>query len=107
VEVEMAEFVTVGKADEVLEGTARSFPVGDNEIAVTRVNGELVAFSDVCTHLGCNLANGGEIEGTTIECECHGSMFDMTTGAVVNGPATEPLAVFEVRDEGGDLQINA
>jgi 3-phenylpropionate/trans-cinnamate dioxygenase ferredoxin subunit len=104
-EVEMAEFVTVGKADEVAEGDARSFPVGDQEVAVARVGGELVAFSDICTHLGCNLANGGEIDGTTIECECHGSVFDMKTGEVVNGPATEPVAVFEVRDQDGDLQI--
>ena len=101
----MAEFVTVGKADEVAEGEAKSFPVGGEEVAVARVEGELLAFSDICTHLGCNLANGGEIDGTTIECECHGSVFDMKTGEVVQGPATEPVAIFEVRDQDGDLQI--
>jgi len=101
----MAEFITVGKADEVAEGAAKSFSVKGGEIAVTRVGGVFYAFSDICTHRGCNLALGGEIEGNTITCECHGSVFDMTTGDVVEGPATEPVATFEVRDEGGDLQV--
>ncbi len=101
----MAEFVTVGKADEIAEGEAKAFPVNGQEIAVSRVDGALVAFSDICTHRQCNLSLGGEIDGTTIECECHGSVFDMKTGAVIDGPATEPVATFEVRDEGGDLQI--
>jgi nitrite reductase/ring-hydroxylating ferredoxin subunit len=101
----MAEFVTVGRADEIAEGEAKAFPVNGQEIAVSRVDGALVAFSDICTHRQCNLSLGGEIDGTTIECECHGSVFDMKTGAVIDGPATEPVATFEVRDEGGDLQI--
>lgn len=101
----MGEFVTVGKPDEVGEGEAKAFSVGAEEIAVARVEGELVAFSDICTHRACNLANGGEIDGTTITCECHGSVFDMKTGAVIEGPATEPIATFVARVEGSDLQI--
>jgi 3-phenylpropionate/trans-cinnamate dioxygenase ferredoxin component len=101
----MAEFVAVGSSSEIGEGEAKAFPVGGQEIAVARAGGALYAFSDICTHRRCNLAAGGEIDGTTIECECHGSMFDMTTGAVVGPPATEPLATFRVRDVDGDLQI--
>ena len=90
----MAEWVTVGKADDIAEGDATAFDVNGEQIAVSRVEGELHAFSDICTHRQCNLSLGGEIEGTTIECECHGSVFDMTTGAVVEGPAEEPIATF-------------
>ena len=103
----MAEFVKVGRADEIAEGEAKAFPVNGEEIAVSRVGGTLYAFSDICTHRQCNLSLGGEIEGTSITCECHGSTFDMTTGAVLEGPATEPIATFTVRDESGDLQIEA
>lgn len=101
----MAEFVTVGRADEIEEGEAKAFPVNGAEIAVSRVAGTLYAFSDICTHRQCNLSLGGEIDGTSITCECHGSMFDMTSGEVLGGPATEAIATFPVRDEGGDLQI--
>jgi nitrite reductase/ring-hydroxylating ferredoxin subunit len=101
----MAEFVSVGTPDAVREGEATAFSANGEEVAVARVDGDLLAFSDVCTHRACNLANGGEIEGTTITCECHGSVFDMKTGAVMEGPATEPIVTFEVRVEGPDLQI--
>jgi len=100
----MAEFVTVGKVEEVAEGAAKGYRVNGNEIAVARSAGTLYAFGDVCTHRGCNLSTG-EIEGSTITCECHGSVFDMGTGAAVEGPAEEPVATFEVREEGGDLQV--
>ena len=40
-------------------------------------------------------------------CQCHGSRFDIATGAVVNGPAIRPLQVYEVREVDGDVQIRA
>jgi len=103
----VAEWITVGKADDIAEGDATAFDVNGALIAVSRVEGQLHAFSDICTHRQCNLSLGGEIEGTSIECECHGSVFDMTTGAVVEGPAEEPIATYPVSDEGGDLKIEA
>jgi len=101
----MGEFVTVGRADEVGDGEAVAFAVGDEEVAVARVDGDLYAFSDICTHRHCNLSAGGEIEGTTIQCECHGSMFSMETGEVLNPPASEPLATFDVRELEGEIQV--
>jgi 3-phenylpropionate/trans-cinnamate dioxygenase ferredoxin subunit len=103
----MSEFVTVGKSDEIGEGGANAFQVGEHLIAVARVDGDLLAFSDICTHRGCNLSAGGEIEGTTIQCECHGSMFDMRTGEVVEGPAEDPIQTFAVREENGEIQLSA
>ena len=101
----MAEFVTVGGSDEVGEGEATAFAVGDQEVAVARVDGDLYAFSDICTHRACNLSAGGEIDGTTIECECHGSMFSMETGQVLHPPATEPLETFDVREVEDEIQV--
>jgi 3-phenylpropionate/trans-cinnamate dioxygenase ferredoxin component len=101
----MAELVTVGKSGEIGEGDANSFQVGDRLVGVARVDGALLAFSDICTHRGCNLTAGGEIDGTTIQCECHGSTFDMKTGEVVEGPATEPIEVFQVAEVDGEIRV--
>lgn len=50
--------------------------------------GDYKAFSAVCPHQGCTV--GGVADGA-ITCPCHGSRFDMTTGAVTQGPATKGL----------------
>jgi 3-phenylpropionate/trans-cinnamate dioxygenase ferredoxin component len=101
----MAEFVTVGDSAEVPEGEVKAFDVSGAEIAVARVEGQVFAFSDICTHRHCNLANGGELEDHTIECECHGSVFDIRTGEVRNPPAAEPLETFEAREVDGEIQV--
>jgi nitrite reductase/ring-hydroxylating ferredoxin subunit len=73
-------------------------------ISIARAGGKLYAFEDLCKHEGCPLS-AGLLTGTTIMCQCHGSKYDITTGAVLRGPATEPLATYEVREENGKMQV--
>jgi 3-phenylpropionate/trans-cinnamate dioxygenase ferredoxin subunit len=40
-----------------------------------------------------------------VECPCHGSRFDIRTGQAVNGPASDPVDVFEVREQDAELQV--
>ena len=102
----MAEFTTVGRAEDLADGQVKAFEVAGQQVAVTRIQGALYGFGDTCTHRGCSLATG-EVLGNEIECECHGSVFDMTTGAVVEGPAEDPVPTFPVREEAGALQVEA
>jgi 3-phenylpropionate/trans-cinnamate dioxygenase ferredoxin component len=100
-------FQAVGPSADLGEGEVQAYDVGGAEIAVARVGGTLYAFSDICTHRRCNLANGGEIDGTSIECECHGSVFSMATGEVLASPATEPIATYQVRETEGQIEVDA
>jgi 3-phenylpropionate/trans-cinnamate dioxygenase ferredoxin component len=77
-------------------------------VSVARVDGRLHAFDDLCTCAkpACPLS-GGLLEGTTLMCQCHGSQFDIATGAVVRGPATKALVVYEVHDVDGEIEIGA
>lgn len=100
----MADWVKAG-AGEIGEGEITAVSVGDRMLAIANVGGNLHAFDDVCTHKQCSLAEG-ELDGLVIQCPCHGSQFDITSGEVVNGPATEPIDVFEVREEGGELLVS-
>jgi nitrite reductase/ring-hydroxylating ferredoxin subunit len=100
----MSELITVGGKDDVPEGEMRQYQVGGEDVAVANVDGELHAFSDVCTHRQCSLAEG-DLDGTTVTCACHGSEFDVTTGDVLGGPAVEPVQTFQVTVEGDDLKI--
>jgi nitrite reductase/ring-hydroxylating ferredoxin subunit len=77
-------------------------------ISIARVANRLYAFDDLCTCAGesCPLS-GGLLTGTTIMCQCHGSRFDITTGAVIAGPATTALQVYEVKELNGGIQLRA
>jgi 3-phenylpropionate/trans-cinnamate dioxygenase ferredoxin subunit len=100
----MADFTPVGRVDDVPEGEMRGYQVGGEDVAVANVGGILHAFNDICTHMQCLLSEG-DLDGTTVTCACHGSQFDVTSGDVLNGPATEPVSSYEVQTEGGDLKI--
>lgn len=95
-------FVRIGNATDVAEGQMRVFDVAGTRVNVSNAGGDLYAFDDTCTHTGCSLA-GGELDGTTVTCPCHGSRFDVTTGAVLRGPAQRPVRSRAVRVEGAEL----
>ncbi|MGY4765755.1 Rieske (2Fe-2S) protein [Kribbella sp. CWNU-51] len=82
--------------------------LGDRKLRVSfaRVDGRVYAFGDLCTcgSEPCPLSSGLRT-GRTIMCQCHGSRFDLTTGAVINGPAVKPLSVYEVQELDGEVQI--
>lgn len=69
---------------------------GQKAIGGVGTNQDIVAFSQVCQHLGCPSisyrANGGPSGGPTANCSCHGSIFDMLQSAkVISGPSPRPL----------------
>lgn len=65
-------------------------------------NGEqFIAYSLVCTHLGCTV----EQKGTEFSCPCHGSRYD-SNGYVLKGPADRPLKKLRVvQQQDGTLRL--
>jgi 3-phenylpropionate/trans-cinnamate dioxygenase ferredoxin subunit len=96
----------IGLAKDVAAGQMRGFDAGGTRVAVANAGGDLYAFDDACTHAGCSLARGA-LTGTTVTCGCHGSQFDVTSGAVLRGPARRPVRSRAVRVEGEDLLVEA
>jgi 3-phenylpropionate/trans-cinnamate dioxygenase ferredoxin component len=97
--------LTLGSISAVPQSGLTKFDAGGNEIAVANVEGTFYALSDICTHRGCSLSEG-ELDGTTLECICHGSRFDLATGDVVQGPAERPVQVYPVRVQGDALVVD-
>jgi len=71
--------------------------VGD--AAVFDVAGSFCATQAKCTHRGGPL-NEGTLDGSTVTCPWHGSQFNVCTGVVLRGPATEPAKAYRVTVEG-------
>ena len=107
-ETATGEFHTVGRGDAVADGAVVPFYLENvkRRISVARVGEHLYGFDDICTCAdeGCPLSSG-LLDGTTVMCQCHGSEWDLTTGAVTKGPATQALHTYEVQVADGALQV--
>jgi thiosulfate dehydrogenase (quinone) large subunit len=94
--------VKVGPSSSVATGQAATYTdpaTGSADVLIRHQNGALVALSAICTHAGCEVA----YQGGVLYCPCHGSRFDATTGAVIQGPAVTPLPKRRVIESGGEI----
>jgi nitrite reductase/ring-hydroxylating ferredoxin subunit len=94
----------VSAGSKLTEGEMRVFDIDRTKVGVAAAGGRLYAFDDACTHMGCSLGEG-KLEGTTVTCPCHGSQFDVTSGAVIRGPAHQPVRSRSVQIEGDYLLV--
>ena len=88
-------------------GTARRVVIDDVAIALVRIDDDVYAIGDVCSHANVSLADG-EVwcEERELECPKHGSTFSLTTGEPETLPATQPVPVFRTEVEGGKVTIH-
>jgi 3-phenylpropionate/trans-cinnamate dioxygenase ferredoxin subunit len=93
-------FVKVAKLDDIPRGRVKVFEVGDEDVALCNVDGEIYAVANVCTH------DGGPLLGGERECPRHGARFDVRTGEVKILPAIVPIPTFEVKVEGQDILVD-
>ena len=99
-------FVRVASLAEIPEGEMRAFDLSSGRVAVAHVEARLFAFADECTHAGCALSEGVfDDREATVECACHGSVFDVETGEPVDGPAQDPVAIHHARLVDGWVEL--
>jgi nitrite reductase/ring-hydroxylating ferredoxin subunit len=101
---------TLGSSDEIPNDFVVPYYLEDRRlrISVARIDDHLYAFDDLCT---CAEQPGplsaGLLTGTTLMCQCHGSEWDISTGELRHGPATEPLHRYQVHEADGNIQLDA
>ena len=77
-------------------------------LLIVRVGGtELKALDAACTHWGSDVEYDPADPENALECPTHGSRFALLTGKVLEGPASEPLKVYRVEEDGpgGTIRI--
>jgi nitrite reductase/ring-hydroxylating ferredoxin subunit len=101
-----ANFVRVGSVSEFEPGALHAFVVGGRNVAVVQLEDAFYAFENFCTHEAVMFTSGyGVVAASSIICMLHGSIFSLATGEVINGPASDPVASFEVRVDGDDVLV--
>jgi 3-phenylpropionate/trans-cinnamate dioxygenase ferredoxin subunit len=93
------------KVEDVAAGKALRIKIGDDAIALVHTkNGQFKAIADKCSHGEISLSEGF-VDDETIECWAHGAKFSLETGAPLSLPAYEPVEVYEVLVENGEVYI--
>ncbi|MGC4108498.1 MAG: non-heme iron oxygenase ferredoxin subunit [Thermomicrobiales bacterium] len=98
-------FVTVAKNGYLEPGELMYVEVDDEPVVLINLAGELHALNDMCTHEEASLADG-EIVGDEIECPLHGGAFNIRTGDPASFPVVVPVAKYEVRIVGEEVQVS-
>jgi nitrite reductase/ring-hydroxylating ferredoxin subunit len=87
-------------ASKLSDGEPLGFKIGDQHVALYRVDGDIFATEDVCPHAFALLSTGF-LEGHVVECPLHGAMFDVRDGSCRSGVYRD-IRTFkvDVRDSG-------
>ena len=105
--LELPEHFTAVLADaDLAEGRLMRAHYKDTPILLARQGGRNCALVERCAHLGGPLADG-KIEGETVSCPWHGSRFDLSSGAVIDGPSAFPQPCLEARTRAGQIEVRA
>ena len=118
--------VRVGGGALLVAGESMLGNVDDNTaVLVGRDASGFYARSAICTHACCIVAlcddeacsapnpspdvceTAGPATGDRVLCPCHGSIFRISDGVALNGPATEPLPAYAVTVDGDDLLVDS
>jgi len=80
--------------------TLHKFIHRNKQIVLYKIEGEIYATDNICSHEFSELSQGMIVNGN-IYCTKHGSRFEIKTGKVLDYPATRPIKTFETKIEDG------
>lgn len=96
--------IIVAREGELEVGQMKLLHLGDRRIVLARTAGGYRAFDDHCPHRGGPLSDGALVCGS-VQCPWHGSQFDVETGQVEAGPATEAVPTYPTEVKGGEVYL--
>lgn len=101
----MTDFIKVAQVDDLEDGELMAVEVDGEPVCLAKVDGEVYAFTDDCTHIGGPL-NEGELDGDVLTCPWHGAQFNVRTGRVLRGPARQDIQTYAVRVDNQDIFVS-
>ena len=90
-------------ASKLSDGEPLGFKVDDQRIALYKVDGEIFATDDLCSHAFA-LLSAGFLEGHVVECPLHGVMVDVRDGSCRSG-AYKDIRVFKVEIRDNEIYV--
>jgi nitrite reductase/ring-hydroxylating ferredoxin subunit len=94
----------IGQVEELPVGGSKIFqyPTADRPCLLIRASADnYVAYSRLCTHVQCPVSY--DAQSMEIVCPCHGGIFSVTDGSVLQGPPQHPLPKIVLDRRGDEL----
>jgi 3-phenylpropionate/trans-cinnamate dioxygenase ferredoxin component len=98
------EFYEAAEVADLGEGELLGVEVDGEPVCLARVNGEICAFTDNCTHISGPLSDG-DLDGEVLTCPWHGAQFNVRTGKVLRGPARQDIMTYPVKIAGQTILV--
>jgi nitrite reductase/ring-hydroxylating ferredoxin subunit len=89
---------------ELADGGMRCVTADGTAVMLARVGEHLYALTNSCSHRGASL-HEGRIDGLTVVCPWHESVFDLRDGALIHGPAAHPQSAWDARVRAGRIEV--
>ena len=97
---------TLFALDSMDSGTGRKVEIDGIKILLVRIDDDIYAINDTCSHADVSLSNGFvEADDCAVECPKHGASFDLRTGEALTLPAIRPVPTYEVAVIDGDVVL--
>jgi 3-phenylpropionate/trans-cinnamate dioxygenase ferredoxin subunit len=91
---------------ELEPGSARAVDVAGRRLAIVRIDDDVYALDDRCTHQDISLSEGEVlVEERQIECWKHGSAFSLESGQPSSLPATKAVKTYDLDVVDGDVWV--
>ena len=102
-------FVEAASVGDIAEASGVCVNVQGKRIALFKVNGEVYAIDDTCTHEEASLSEGTlylDEDEPQVECPKHGAIFEIPTGQVLTLPAVKSVHSYETKVEGDKVLVS-
>ena len=100
----MTVWTDAAAQDDVPTDEVIGVAVAGRDVALYRVDGDVFATDNLCTHGLARLCDGFLL-GHEIECPMHQGRFDVRTGRPTCAPVTEPVRSYPVKIENGRVWL--
>ena len=104
IEEDSLKFYQIADLSELASGEKLYVEIGDLELVVFNIAGEIFAIGDVCSHDGAPLGEG-EIEEFEVVCPRHGARFNIRSGKATELPAVEDIPAYPVRMINNQIEV--
>lgn len=98
------KFQFIAKTTDIRAEEMERFEVNGRKILICHTEHKFYALDDTCTHEEASLYRGS-FKNKCVSCPMHGSRFDIETGTPLDEPATEAVAIHELKIDGDNILI--